>query len=100
MAHIAPPRATQDELLAPATVSRSPVWNWKAELADAERAELDWLRDSVADLRAQTAELRERAHTATATAQDLRAALTRLAHARPWQRRQVTVDLRASGLLR
>ena len=78
---------------------RSPAWNWNAELADPERTELDGLRGHVADLQAQTAQLRERADTATKTAQDLRAALTRLANATPRQRRRVTADLRASGLL-
>ena len=60
-----------------------------------------WARpDSpLADLPAQTAQLHERADTATKTAQDLRAALTRLANATPRQRRRVTADLRASGLL-
>ena len=69
------------------------------DLADPERTELDELRRHVADLQAQTAQLRERADTATKTAQDLRAALTRLANATPRRRRRVTADLRASGLL-
>ena len=101
MSHSAPSHVTHDELRAALTAgaSQSPAWNWNAELADPERTELDGLRGHVADLQAQTAQLRERADTATKTAQDLRAALTRLANATPRQRRRVTADLRASGLL-
>ena len=98
MAHSAPSHVTQDELRAALTAGasqRSPAWNWNAELADPERTELDGLRRHVAD----RAQLREHADTATKTAQDLRAALTRLANATPRQRRRVTADLRASGLL-
>ena len=102
MAHSAPSHVTQDELRAALTAGasqRSPAWNWNAELGDPERTELDGLRRHVADLLAHTAHLREHADTATKTAQDLRAALTRLANATPRQRRRVTADLRASGLL-
>jgi hypothetical protein len=103
MAHSAPSHVTQDELRAALTAGasqRSPAWSWNAELADPESTELDGLRRHVADLQAHTAQLREHADTATKTAQDLRAALTRLANATPRQRRRVTADLRASGLLR
>lgn len=65
----------------------------------ARRRELEGLRRHVADLQAHTAQLREHADTAARTTQDLRAALTRLANATPRQRRRVTADLRASGLL-
>ena len=102
MPHSPPSHVTQEELraaLTPNASQRSPAWNWNAELADPERTELDTLRRHVADLQAQTAQLRERADTATKTAQDLRAALTRLANATPRRRRRVTADLRASGLL-
>ena len=95
MAHSAPSHVTQDELRAALTAGASR----NAELADPERTELDGLRRHVADLQAHTAQLREHADTATKTAQDLRAALTRLANATPRQRRRVTADLRASGLL-
>ncbi len=44
-------------------------------------------------------ELRERTDAATATATELRAALQRLASAKRRQRRRVTAELRASGLL-
>jgi hypothetical protein len=102
MAHGAPSHVTQDELraaLAAGASARSPAWNWNAELADPERTELDGLRRRVADLQAHTAQLREHADTATKTAEDLRAALTRLASVTPRKRRRVTADLRASGLL-
>jgi hypothetical protein len=102
MAHGAPSHVTQDELravLAAGASARSPAWNWNAELADPERTERGGLRRHIADLQAHTAQLREYADTATKTAQDLRAALARLANAKPRQRRRVTADLRASGLL-
>ena len=68
MVHGAPSHVTQDELRAALTAGasqRSPAWNWNAELTDPERTELDGLRGHVADLQAQTAQLRERADTAT-----------------------------------
>jgi hypothetical protein len=102
MPHGAPSQVTQDELRAALTTGasqRSPAWNWNAELADPERTELDALRRHVADLQAQVAQLREHADAATKTAQDLRAALTRLASATARQRRRVIADLRAGGLL-
>jgi hypothetical protein len=91
-------RVLQDELGTVLT-ARSPAWDWNAELADGERIELDALRCRVADLRAETAQLRARADASAATAQDLRAALTRLATAGRRERRRVTAELRGSGLL-
>jgi hypothetical protein len=79
----------------PLMASEPPAWEWTTD----EQAELDELRESVAQLEEQVALLRGDAADAKARERELRTALRRLAEARPWHRRGLVSELAGRGLL-
>ena len=59
------------------------AWDWRVELRDEERAELELLRATAAQLRAQLDQAHEALRSCRQRHQDASEALTQLAEARP-----------------
>ena len=75
------------------------AWDWGVDLRDEERAELELLRATVAQLRTELDQSHEALRTCRQRHQDASDALTQLAEARPWRRRRVLTSLRERHLL-
>jgi hypothetical protein len=81
----------------PVMASAPPAWEWTTD--EQAEAELEQLRESVAELEAQVERLRGVAADARAGEHELRRALRELAATRPWQKRAVVAELTRRGLL-
>jgi hypothetical protein len=79
----------------PLMAESAPAWEWTTE----EQAEVEALREAAAALEGQVADLRHSVEAARAREDVLQDALSRLAAARPWQRRRVIAELAGRGLL-
>jgi chromosome segregation ATPase len=75
------------------------AWDWGVELRDEERTELELLRSTVAQLRAQLDQAQDALGTCRRRQQETSQALRQLDEARPWQRRRVRNALRDRQLL-
>jgi chromosome segregation ATPase len=75
------------------------AWDWGVELRDEERAELDLLRTTVAQLRTQLDQAHDSLRTCRQRQQDLSEALRQLDEVRPWGRGRVRKALRDRELL-
>jgi chromosome segregation ATPase len=75
------------------------AWDWGVELRDEERSELELLRTTVADLRAQLDEAHDSLRSCRQRQQDTSQALRELDEAGPWRRRRVRKALRERQLL-
>jgi hypothetical protein len=76
-----------------------PAWDWGIELRDEVPFELELLRDTVTQLRAQLDQAHDSLRTCRQRQQEASQALRELDEARPWQRRRVRMALRARQLL-
>ena len=77
----------------------SQAWDWGVELRDEERAELELLRGTVAQLRTQLDQADDSLRTCRERQQEVRQALTQLSEVKPWRRRRVRKALRDRQLL-
>jgi chromosome segregation ATPase len=75
------------------------AWDWRVELRDEERSELELLRGTVADLRAELDQAEHSLRTSRQRQHDLSQALRELDEAWPWRRHRVRAALRDSQLL-
>jgi hypothetical protein len=75
------------------------AWDWGVELRDEERAELELLRGTVAELRSQLNQAHDSLRRSRQREQDASQALRQLYEAGPWQRRPVRTALRNRQLL-
>jgi hypothetical protein len=75
------------------------AWDWGVELRDEERSELELLRRTVAQLRAQLDPAHHSLRTCRQRQQDASQALRQLDEASPWRRRGVRKALRERQLL-
>jgi hypothetical protein len=75
------------------------AWDWGVELRDEERSELELLRRTVAQLRAQLDQAHDSLRTSRQHQQDASQALRQLDEVRPWRRRRVRRALRDRHLL-
>jgi chromosome segregation ATPase len=75
------------------------AWDWDVELRDEKRDELELLRSTVAQLRAQLDQAHDSLRTCRQRQQEASQALRQLDEARPWRRRRVRTALRARQLL-
>jgi septal ring factor EnvC (AmiA/AmiB activator) len=75
------------------------AWDWDVELRDEKRDELELLRSTVAQLRAQLDQAHDSLRTCRQRQQEASQALRQLDEARPWRRRRVRTVLRARQLL-
>jgi hypothetical protein len=80
-------------------VQTNQAWDWGVELRDKERAELELLRGTVAQLRRQLDQAHDSLRISRQREQDANQALRQLDEARPWQRRRVRTALRHRRLL-
>ena len=75
------------------------AWDWGVELRDEERSELELLRSTVAQLRAQLDQAHDALGTCRQRQQEASQALRQLDEAGPWQRRRLRRALRDRQLL-
>jgi hypothetical protein len=75
------------------------AWDWSVELRDGEPSELELLRGTVAELRAQLDQAHDSLRMHRRREQDLNQALRQLDGAKPWQRRRLRTALRNRRLL-
>jgi hypothetical protein len=75
------------------------AWDWGVEFRDEERAELDLLRGTVAELRAELGRRDEALQICRHRHREASHALRDLAEAGLWRRRRVVAALRERGLL-
>jgi hypothetical protein len=75
------------------------AWDWGVEFREEERAELDLLRSTVAQLRTELDQAHEALRSWRQRHHDASQALRELAEARLWRRRRVLVALRERHLL-
>lgn len=75
------------------------AWDWGVELRDDERAELELLRSTVAQLRAELVRTDEALKICRHRHREASAAVRELAEARLWRRRRVLAALRERRLL-
>jgi hypothetical protein len=75
------------------------AWDWGVEFRDEERAELELLRGTVAQLRTELDRTDEALKICRHRHRDASHALRELAEARPWRRRRVVIALRERRLL-
>jgi hypothetical protein len=75
------------------------AWDWRIELREEERSELEVLRGTVAQLRSELGKTRDFLRTSRQREQDASQALRQLDEARPWHRRRVRTALRDRQLL-
>ena len=75
------------------------AWDWGVELRDEERAELELLRTTVAQLRMQLDQADGTLRSCRQRLQETSQALRQLADARPWRRRRLRTALRERQLL-
>ena len=75
------------------------AWDWGVELRDEERAELELLRATAAQLRTELDQAQEALRSCRQRHQDASQALRQLAEARPWRRHRVRAALRERQLL-
>jgi Spy/CpxP family protein refolding chaperone len=75
------------------------AWDWRVDLRDEERSELELLRRTIAQLHTQLDQAREALRSCRQREQDASEALRRLAEAAPWRRRRVRAALRERQLL-
>jgi outer membrane PBP1 activator LpoA protein len=75
------------------------AWDWGVELRDEERAELELLRATVAQLRTQLDQAHEAVRSCEQRHQEASQALRQLAETRFWRRRRVLSALRERRLL-
>jgi hypothetical protein len=75
------------------------AWDWRVELRDEERSELELLRSTVAQLHTQLDQAQEALRSCRQRHQDAIQALGQLADASPWRRRRVLTALRDRQLL-
>ena len=88
---------TKDEALAMAQTNQA--WDWRIELRDDERSELELLRGTIAQLRKELDRTHDFLIKSRQRERDASQALRQLDEARPWQRRRVRMALRARQLL-
>jgi CHASE3 domain sensor protein len=84
---------------APAMAQTDQAWDWRVELRDEERSELERLRETVAQLRRQLAQADDSLRLSRRREREASQALRELDQARPWQRRRVRTTLRSRRLL-
>ena len=75
------------------------AWDWRVELRDEERSELELLRSTVAQLRGQLDQAHDSLRTCRQLQQEASQALRQLDEARPWRRHRVRKALRERRLL-
>jgi hypothetical protein len=75
------------------------AWDWGVELRDEERSELELLRGTVAQLRAQLDQAHDSLRTCRQRHHEASEALRQLDEVGPWRRRRVRAALRARQLL-
>jgi SMC interacting uncharacterized protein involved in chromosome segregation len=75
------------------------AWDWRVELRDEERSELELLRSTVAELRTQLDQAQESLSTCRQRHHDVSQALRELDEVRPWRRRRLRTALRDRQLL-
>jgi hypothetical protein len=75
------------------------AWDWGIELREQECSELELLRGTVPELRAQLDQARDSLRRCRQRQQDTSEALRELDEAGPWRRRRVRRALRDRGLL-
>jgi hypothetical protein len=75
------------------------AWDWRLELRDEERSELESLRETLAQLHRQLQLASESLRVSRARERDARQALRELDEAGPWRRRRLRRALRARQLL-
>jgi hypothetical protein len=80
-------------------VQTNQAWDWRVELRDDERSELELLRGTVAQLRGQLEQAHHSLRVSRQREQDARQALRQLDEAGPWRRRRVRTALRTRQLL-
>ena len=75
------------------------AWDWRVELRDEERSELERLREVLAQLRRQLELATDSLRVSRQRERDARQALRELDEAKPWRRRRVRTALRDRQLL-
>jgi hypothetical protein len=75
------------------------AWDWRIELREDERSELELLRGTIAQLRRELEKTHDFLRRSRQRERDASQALRQLDEARPWHRRRVRTALRARQLL-
>jgi hypothetical protein len=75
------------------------AWDWRIELREDERSELELLRGTIAQLRRELEKTHDFLRRSRQRERDASQALRQLDEARPWHRRRVRTALRARQLM-